>query len=122
MIAIGGHIMPAKVVAVVTVAFWAPSDEGIRIALDALSRLTLKGVIVVHDRKGSSGKYAKTAVEAFSAQFETEGRALELFEVDEDDTTFRWKRGIFRAFEDPLVDAVFVFPSDFHEKPKAGAH
>lgn len=106
-----------NIAAVVTVAFWAEDSKGITIALRELMRLQIGRVILVYDRNGQGITHTLAALEGFSKEFEDVKIALEGLPVDEDDTTLRWRRGVLRALEEPSIDAVFVFPSDFETPP-----
>jgi mannose-6-phosphate isomerase-like protein (cupin superfamily) len=114
--------MPGKIAYVLTVGFGASDEAPIQIALDEVLRLAPFRVIVVHDRKGRSGVCTAAAVESRRAAFAAVGAPLEVVPVDQDETTLRWRAGVVeRAFDDPAVETVFVFATDFDKLPTDAA-
>ena len=93
-----------NIVAVITAPYFSKSTASIDLAITEVTQLGVSGIIVVYDRKGSSGQHARAAVAGVQM-----ARTLE---VDESDTTLRTRWGIQEGFRDPTVEAVIVFPGD----------
>jgi quercetin dioxygenase-like cupin family protein len=114
--------MPCRIAYVLTVGFGASDDTPIQVALDEVLRLDPFCVIVVHDRKGRSGICARAAVESRAAHYAAAGVTLGVYPVDQDETALRWRAGaVEKGFEDPTVEAVFVFATDFDKLPTESA-
>jgi quercetin dioxygenase-like cupin family protein len=110
--------MRNRIAYVLTVGFGASDGAPIQIALDEVLRLEPFRVIVVHDRKGHSGICTEAAVETRKAAYAAAGVPVEVMPVDQDETTLRWRAGVVeKAFDDPAVDMVFVFATDFDKLP-----
>ncbi|HEY1754325.1 MAG TPA: cupin domain-containing protein [Bryobacteraceae bacterium] len=103
---------------VLTVGFGAADEAPIQLALDEVLSLAPYRVIVVHDRKGGSGKCAMTAVKSRAEAYGKAGVPLDIFPVDQDETTLRWRAGVIdKAFTYPDVEMVFIFATDFDKLP-----
>jgi len=114
--------MRSKIAYVLTVGFGAEDKAPIQLALDEALKLEPYRVIVVHDRKGRSGPCAAAAVESRGVVYKEAGVPLEVMLVDQDETTLRWRAGVVEnAFNDPAVDMVFVFATDFDKVPTDAA-
>jgi hypothetical protein len=110
--------MRGKIAYVLTVGFGARDKTPIELALDEVLKLEPFRVILVHDRKGHSGECATAAVESRARAYEEARVSLEVMPVDQDETTLRWRAGVVEnAFNDPAVDMVFVFATDFDKIP-----
>src|SRR5262249_38829841 len=101
--------MSCKIAYVLTLSFGARNPAPVECALDEVLRLNPYRVMVVHDVKGPSGPCARAAVAGWSKAYAAAGVKVEIYSVDREETTHRWREGWIYAFEDPEVEAVFVF-------------
>jgi hypothetical protein len=108
---------PSNVAAVVTAAFLAKDTSGLEIALREVGKLGLRTVVVVYDVKSATAGVVVDLISTAAEEFARCGTPLLPLPVDEDDTGFRWRRGITAAFAIESIAALLVFPGDFAEEP-----
>jgi quercetin dioxygenase-like cupin family protein len=113
--------MSCKIAYVLTLSFGARNPAPVECALDEVLRLNPYRVILVHDVKGPGGACARAAVASQSGAYAVAGLKLEIYAVDQEETAHRWRAGWIHAFEDPEVEAAFVFATDFDKPPSDSA-